>query len=314
MTAQTPPLTPSSDTVRFLVHGATGARGGAVAHRLLDQRLPVRVSSHLPHPGAAQLLDALRERGAEVVDADFDVPQSLLAASRGVQRVFLHPPLVGHPDRTLQQMQSALAAATAAGVKKVVLATNSALPEQDSGVPSVEVNRRVEGLLAASGLPSTVLRPTLYLGNLTAPWSLPRIVGAGELAYPLPEHVPVSWLDPDDAADAAVRALLGESDGATEPIVHTLGGPRAILGPDLAATLSAAVGRTVTYVPQSADNFAAGLAPVLGDAAAADVGQLYEYLGARGSRILNVPSSASTPALGRAPRSVEQWSRDQSWN
>lgn len=314
MTAQTPPHTPSPDAVRFLVHGATGARGGAVAHHLLDQRLPVRVSSHLPHPGAAPLLEALRQRGAEVVDADLDVPESLLAASRGVQRVFLHPPLVGHPDRTLQQMQSALSAATAAGVQRVVLATNSALSEQDSGVPSVEVNRGVEGLLAASGLPSTVLRPTLYLGNLTAPWSLPRIVGAGELAYPLPVHVPVSWLDPDDAADAAVRALLAKGDGAAAPVVHTLGGPRALLGPDLAAALSAAVGRTVTYVPQSADDFAAGLAPVLGDAAAADVGQLYEYLGARGSRILDVPSSASTPALGREPRSVEQWSRDQSWN
>lgn len=314
MTAQTPAHTPSPDIVRFLVHGATGARGGAVAHRLLDHGFLVRVSSHLPHPGAAPLLEALRQRGAEVVDADLEVPQSLLAASRGVQRVFLHPPLVGHPDRTLQQMESALAAATAAGVEKVVLATNSALPEQDSGVPSVEVNRKVEGLLAASGMPSTVLRPTLYLGNLTAPWSLPRIVGAGELAYPLPEHLPVSWLDPDDAADAAVRALLATGDGAAAPVVHTLGGPRALPGPDLAAALSAAVGRTVTYVPQSADDFAAGLAPVLGEAAAADVGQLYDYLGAQGSRVLNVPSSASTPALGREPRSVEQWSQDQTWN
>lgn len=307
--------TPSPDqqSAPFLVYGAAGARGSAVARRLLDRGAAVRVLGHVPHPGAAGVLEDLRARGAEVVDADLDDPASLRKASLGVRRVFLHPPLVGRADHTLEQMKAALDAASGAGVDRLVLATNSAVPPQDSGVTSVDVNRSVEALLGASGVPAVVLRPTLYLGNLTAPWSLPRILSAGELAYPLPETVEVSWLDPADAADAATRALLSEdADLSGHPPV-TLGGPAAVRGAELAAAVSGAAQRPVVYVPQSPDEFAEGLAPVLGDAAAADVASLYHYLSAHGAELLDVPAEPVTSALGRSPRSVQQWAAEEAW-
>jgi uncharacterized protein YbjT (DUF2867 family) len=53
------------------VTGATGVQGGAVARLLLDRDLPVRAFTRDPAaPGAV----ALRRRGAEIAQADFDDP------------------------------------------------------------------------------------------------------------------------------------------------------------------------------------------------------------------------------------------------
>lgn len=257
------------------------------------------------------MLTGLRERGAEVVDADLDDTASLAAASRGARRVFLHPPLAGAPEQVLRQMRSALDAAVGAGVERVVLATTSALPATDSGVASIESNRAAEGLLAAADVAGVVRRPTLYLGNLTAPWSLPRILSAGELAYPLPDDLAVSWLAPADAAAASVRALTGEpADG----LVLTLGGPTPVRGADLAAAIGAASGRPVRYVSQSPEEFATGLAPVLGEQTATGIAALYRYYTGPGAATLAVATAPVWEALGIRTRTVEQWATEQDWN
>lgn len=314
--------TTDRDDRPVLVYGAAGARGSAVAHGLLDRGRRVRVLGHVPHPGAAAVLDAVAARGAEVVPGDLDDPASLVAASVGARHVFLHPPLVGRPDRTLEQMAAALQAAQAAGVERVVLATNSALPPDPCGVPAVEVNRDVEALLAGTDVPGVVLRPTLYLGNLLAPWSLPRILERGELAYPLPEHVPVSWLAPEDAAEAAVLALTadltaeltaGRTDGVGDRLVVPLGGPRPVGGPELAQAVAAAAGREVHYVAVSPGAFGDALAPVLGPEAAAGVAELYAYLSGPGREVLQASAQPAQVALGLRTRGVGSWAGAQHW-
>lgn len=293
-----------------LVYGAAGARGSAVAHGLLDRGRRVRVLDHMPHPGAAGVLDAVAARGAEVVPGDLDDPASLAAACRGAAGVFLHPPLVGRPDRTLEQMNAALRAARAAGVERVVLATNSALPPEPCGVPAVEVNREIEALLADTDMPGVVLRPTLYLGNLLAPWSMPRILQRGELAYPLPEQVPVSWLAPEDAAEAAVLALTADlHDGLLVP----LGGPGPVRGAELAAEIADAAGREVHSLPVSPEDFGATLAPVLGEEAAASVAELYAYLSGPGRDVLQASAQPAQDALGLSTRDVGSWAHAQHW-
>lgn len=301
----------TSDTDRpVLVYGAAGARGSAVAHGLLDRGRKVRVLDHLPHPGGAPVLDGVAKHGAEVVRGDLDDPASLAAASRGTGCVFLHPPLVGRPDRILAQMDAALRAASGAGVQRVVLATNSALPAEPCGVPAVEVNRGIEALLSGADVRGVVLRPTLYLGNLLAPWSRPRILERGELAYPLPETASVSWLAPEDAAQAAVLALTADlPDGLLVP----LGGPRAIPGAELAAEIAAAAGREVHYLPVSPEDFGAILAPFLGDAAAASIAELYTYLSGPGTHVLRAATQPAHDTLGLNTRDVGNWAKAQNW-
>lgn len=300
----------ASATGTFLVYGAAGARGSAVAYRLLERGVAVRVLGHAAHPGAEAVLEDLRNRGAEVVPGDLDDPASLAAASRQVRKIFLHPPLAGRPDLAVGQMQAALDAARDAGVERVVLATNMALPERDCGVAGVEVNREVERLVAGSGVTSVVLRPTLYLGNIMAPWSLPRVLERGELAYPLPIDLPVSWLAPEDGAEAAVLALLTEvQDGLT----LTVSGPKPVRGDDLAAAVAAASGRQVQYVHVTPQQYGASVAPVVGEQAAAGVTALYEYLSRHGAGLLDVSSQPVADALGLHSRDVRQWAREQHW-
>lgn len=251
-------------------------------------------------PGTRTLIDDLVAAGAEPVDLDLARPASLEAALAGVDRLFAHPPLVAPPNVTVSHMSRLFQTVGRSGVERVVLATNMALPADPAPTISVEVNRHVEDALRGSGLPSVVLRPTLYLGNLIAPWSLPRTLGAGEIAYPLPEHTTVSWLAPQDAAAAAIAALTVEEvepEGLTLP----LGGPNPVTGSAVAAAVAAASGRPVSYVPLTLDEFGAGLGPVLGEVAAQGVVDLYRYLGGEGASLLVADPEPVVTVLGTRP-------------
>src|SRR5258707_10812725 len=93
--------------IRFLVTGATGATGRAVATQLLDKGRRVRAFVHREDERS----EALRKRGAEVVVGDlldFDVVREAL---KGVHRAyFVYPIRPGLVQATAQFAQSALEA------------------------------------------------------------------------------------------------------------------------------------------------------------------------------------------------------------
>ncbi len=69
----------------FLVTGATGRQGGAVARHLLERGHWVRALTRDPKKPAAR---ALAEMGAEVVGGDLDDSPSVERALEGVYGVF----------------------------------------------------------------------------------------------------------------------------------------------------------------------------------------------------------------------------------
>ena len=73
------------EQVVFLVTGATGRQGGAVARRLLKRAHRVRALTRDPDKPAAK---ALAEMGAEVVRGDLDQRASVERALEGVYGVF----------------------------------------------------------------------------------------------------------------------------------------------------------------------------------------------------------------------------------
>src|SRR5512138_360698 len=68
-----------------LVAGATGKQGGAVARELLAHGYEVRAMTRKPEGPEAR---ALAARGAEIVRADLDRPETLDKALAGVWGVF----------------------------------------------------------------------------------------------------------------------------------------------------------------------------------------------------------------------------------
>jgi uncharacterized protein YbjT (DUF2867 family) len=288
---------------RILVYGATGAQGGPVARMLLEQHYRVRVLARDPQKAAP-----LARAGAEVVVADFDNLDSLVAANTDVDGVFLHLPI--SPAAPVYGA-NALAAAEQAHVPFMIFSTSGPAPEEPTSLPELEGKREMLRRVQAGAVPTVILKPTVFMENLTAPWSTPRILHEGVLAYPHLEELPVSWITHDDVAAAAVAAL-GRIDLAGR--VFKLGGPEQLTGNALAEGFAAALDRPVQYVAVPPAAFADSLRPVLGDAAADGVAALYDWMTSVGRGNLVAEHIGDTAAeLGYTPTPLAAWLRGVEW-
>jgi uncharacterized protein YbjT (DUF2867 family) len=168
-------------TKTIAVHGATGSQGGPIAAAFV-------AAGHLVRP-------LTRATGADLLDR-----ASLEAAYAGVDAVVLTLPIV-YDERAPRMAENAARAAEAAGVRHFVLNSSGPMAPARTGVPFLDA--RV--IAAEADVPVvTVLAPTTYLENLSAPWST---IGEGVIAYPVPAAAPMAWVATADVGLAAVRAV-----------------------------------------------------------------------------------------------------------
>jgi uncharacterized protein YbjT (DUF2867 family) len=233
-----------------LVYGATGEQGGPVAQELLKRGAAVRIM--VRHPERAAHL-----AGAEVLAGDIQNEADVGRAFEGVTRLSLTLPLGGDP---IAATRLAVQAAKAAGVRRLVLNTSGQTPETPTGVPMMDYRLPLEQLVRESGLNHLILRPTAYLQNLLGPWARPAVVANDTLAYPIPDTHRVSWVAAEDLGPLTAEAL--ERTDLTGHL--NVGGPEALTGPELAAQMSRALGRTIRYVPITPEAFGDQMAQVFG--------------------------------------------------
>src|SRR5205823_2591940 len=112
--------------------------------------------------------------------------------------------------------------------------------------------KATEEMLAASGLPYTLLRNGWYIENYTR--QLDQYLGRGEILGAA-GNGRVSAATRADYAAAAVAALLQDGSGDT---VYELGGP-AFDYAELAAAITEATGKPVAYRDVTADELTATL-------------------------------------------------------
>lgn len=277
----------------FLVTGATGAVGSNVVRELQERGVPVRAFVRDPERAAAVLGD-----GVELATGDFADLASIRTALDGVQRVFLCS--ANHPQQ-LKHETNVIDAAADAGIQRLVkIGANGA--QIGSPLQFSDAHGRIEQHLRGSGLPSVMLRPTMYTSNLLA--AAETIKHMGRLFAPAGD-AKVTLIDPRDVA--AVAAVVLTEDGH-EGRTYTLTGPAAVTYHEAAAQLSAAIGQPVEYVdiPDPAAHDAmiqAGLSEWL-------AGQLVILWG----RLRRDAQATTTDVVrvltGREPRTVADFGRD----
>ena len=146
----------------ILVTGATGTQGGAVARELLSRGYRVRGLTRNPSGEKASALTGL---GAKMVAGNFDDPDSLQSAMRGVYGVFAVTDFWEHGyDGEVAHGRALVDAARPAGVKHFVY-TSVAGAAENTGVPHFDSKYEVEQYLAASGLTWSVVRPVSFMNN-----------------------------------------------------------------------------------------------------------------------------------------------------
>lgn len=295
----------------YLVYGATGAQGGAVVSALKASGKKVRAI--LRESDNRSALDA---GGIEVVIGDLDSPVQLLAANRDVAGVYFALPLQFNVNKAVRWGKNAIDAAIAAKAPLMVLNTSVASAAQASratGSVAIDIKTELEHYLKQASIPSIVLRPTLYLGNLTAPFATPSIVNDGVLAYPVPAEQKVSWISWEETADYVVAALQ-RPDLAAKKSSFDIGGAQAITGNELAAAIGKAVGRNVFYFPLPIEQFEAGLSTAFGSETGSALANLYRYLtDPAQAGILDVDLRAARAELAVKQTSVDAWAAQIPW-
>ncbi|GAA2091197.1 hypothetical protein GCM10009801_56740 [Streptomyces albiaxialis] len=289
---------------RYLVTGATGAQGGAVARLLAARGADVRGLARRSRASPA---------GVAVHAGDLGDAAAVRAAFEGVTHAALTLPLEYDHATVVRYARNLAGAARAARVRRLVLNTNTPLPERPTDRPGFETRRAAEEVLRASGVPTVVVRPTVYLDNLHSPWHGPALVRDGVLACPLPAELPVAWMAHADLARVVVAALDREGP-EMEGRVLSVGGPEALTGPELADALGRGLGREVRYVPLGVDRFEAGLARAVGAGAAAGVAGIYHHVASGRDPALLAPDPARTArTLGVRLTPAAEWAGAQRW-
>ncbi|MDN4595642.1 SDR family oxidoreductase [Leifsonia virtsii] len=231
----------------IVVTGATGHLGRLVVESLLERGVPAADIRALGR--RAERLAPLAERGVETAVIDFERPETLDEAFRGADALLLVSG--SEVGNRIPQHRNAIDAAVRAGVGRIVY--TSAPKASDTALILAPEHAETERLLAASGLPTTILRNNWYTENYVG--TLDQAAATGEIVGSAGEGRVASAPRADYAEATAVVLTTPGHEGA----VYELSGDVAWTFDELAAVASELLGRDVVYRPVSPEEHAAAL-------------------------------------------------------
>ncbi|MEV6566002.1 NmrA family NAD(P)-binding protein [Streptomyces kronopolitis] len=217
----------------FVVMGANGQTGGAVARILLAQGQPVRV---VLRPGRNG--QEWNSRGAEIAYADVRDAAALTGAFVGARAVYVLNP----PDYAAGDMLAparAVADAYATGLKSTgsrVVALSSIGAQHAEGTGNIVTTHILEQALAPLG--ASVVRP----GNFMTNWlpNLPAMRDGTLPSFFTPADRPIPHAAVEDIAATVVRELQRDDSRTVE-----LAAAADYASSDIAAAFAAALGQPV---------------------------------------------------------------------
>ncbi|WFE26139.1 SDR family oxidoreductase [Solwaraspora sp. WMMD791] len=233
------------------VTGAAGHLGRLVVADLLDRGVPAgEIVAVVRDPAKGADLTA---RGVQVRVGDYDRPETLGPALAGTRRLLLVSG--SEVGKRVPQHRNVIDAATSAGVE--LIAYTSILRADTSSVPLATEHLATEELVRASGLPFVLLRNGWYLENYTET-ALPQALATGSV-FGSAGDGRVAAATRADFAAAAATVLTDPAGAGPAGSVYELGGDHPFTLAELAAEISQASGRTVSYQDLPADVYAKAL-------------------------------------------------------
>jgi len=234
----------------ILVTGATGFVGGHLVKRLRQEGFKVRAVVRTPAKAGA-----LKDLGVEVVPGDIDDRASLEAAAKGCDRIIHLVGIIqegrGFTFRSvhIEGTGHVLDAAKKAGIRHVVY--QSALGTRENAKSEYHRTKwEAEKLVRASGIPYTILRPSLIYG----PGDLftIRISEMIKLSPVLPVigsgRSKIQPIYIEDVTSCIVKIAAGDPHlGKT----YEIGGPDELTYEEVTKAIAAAMGvdRPVVHMP-----------------------------------------------------------------
>jgi len=224
----------------LLITGATGTVGSELVKDLTDAGVSPRVLVRDVSKAPA---------GTQGVVGDFSDRESLKRALDGVDTAFLLAPFLP----TMVDLQAAfIAAAKEAGVQRIVKLSAMGTGA-DAPVALLRWHASAEAILKESGIAWTCVQPNGFMQNLLGQAELIKMQGI----IPAPAaDARISHIDVRDIAASIASTLTSTGH---EDKTYVLTGPAAITYGEMAADVSAAIGKTVSYMPITSEQFVGAL-------------------------------------------------------
>ena len=274
----------------ILITGASGNVGKEVLKQAAASGAEVRAAFHSANKAA------MAPSGIEIATVDYDQPETLLAALKGIDKVFLVAPRAQNLVALERKVVDAIKQAGGAHIVKL-----SAMGGRAAIYPRQHAES--EDYIKSSGVPYTFLRPNGFMQNMINYNA--TTINTQNAFYGCQGDGKVSLVDLRDVAAVAVKAL---TEDRHQGMTYTLTGPRALTNAELAQILSDDLGREIRYVDLPVEQFKQALLaagrPEWSANGLIDLQQHYRSGGA--SAVTNDVEQL----LRRRPRSFEQFSRD----
>lgn len=226
------------------VTAATGKLGREVVKFLLNKVTPNELVLAVRNSEKAQ---EFAQRGVVVREADYDHPETLEKAFKGVRKLLLiSSPSVG---RRVKQHQNVIEAAKQAGVETIIYTSVLHADRSRLGVIAEE-HRQTEAIIKSSGLDYTFLRNGWYVENYEP--TVKNAIVQGFIIGSAGEGK-ISAAPRSDYAEAAAVVLTTEGHSGK---VYELAGDEAFTMKELAEEISRLTGKEISYRNVNADEYA----------------------------------------------------------
>ncbi|KAA0069975.1 NmrA family NAD(P)-binding protein [Tardiphaga sp. P9-11] len=281
----------------ILVSGATGTVGGTGRHLvklLLDRGAAVRAMVRKEDARS----QALRDAGAEVVSADFLDEEAVRRAMEGISTAYFCPPVF---DVLLHATTVFALCARDCAVSRIINLSQWGTIDPILS-PATRLHRFGEAILDWSGVPTSHLRPAMFMEQLVVIFG-DSVRQKGMLVAPFNQEKASMVAASDVSRVAAAIALQPEHFG---PGGYQLTGAENYSLEDVAVVMTDVIGRKVTY--QNVDpNVWEKMASNMGIPAhvVAHLGKLYEK--GRLGKLNYTPTSEVERVGGASPTTLKDF-------
>ena len=225
-------------TETILITGATGTVSSEVVKQLSakGENIIVKAAARSATDNTFENLNRV-----QVVQLDYDKPDSLAVALKGVDKLFLLTPFQSNMvDLTSNLVSEAKKAKVKYIAKQSVMGADA-----EPGITPGRLHRQAEKIIEESGIPFTFLRPNFFMQNFVNYYS--NLIRSQGAFYMPAGDAKVSFVDVRDIAAIAVHALTS-TNGKHEGKAHNITGGEALSHGQAAEILSKAVGKKINYV------------------------------------------------------------------
>jgi len=224
-------------TETILITGATGTVGSEVVRQLSakGENIIVKAAARSATDNTFEKLNRV-----QVVQLDYDKPDSLAIALKGVDKLFLLTPFQSNMvDLTSNLVSEAKKAKVKYIAKQSVMGADA-----EPGITPGRLHRQAEKIIEESGILFTFLRPNFFMQNFVNYYS--NLIRSQGAFYIPAGDAKVSFVDVRDIAAVAVKSLV--NDNQQKGRTYNITGGEALSYGQAAEILSKAVGKKINYV------------------------------------------------------------------